>query len=82
MRAWKYSKWDGRYLQAGITALLIIFCRSVFYVALQRWTAIRAAVGSVASILTPFVWGAVLAYLLRPLLAAFQAGALPRWHSA
>ena len=38
----------------------------------QRWTAIRAAVGSVASILTPFVWGAVLAYLLRPLLAAFQ----------
>ena len=68
----KNLKWDGRYLQAGITALLVIFCCIVFYVALQRWTAIRAAVGSVASILTPFVWGAVLAYLLRPLLAAFQ----------
>ena len=70
----KNFKFDGRYLQAGITALLVIFCCIVFYMIFQRWDAIRLAVTGIVGILTPFIWGAVLAYLLCPMMKFFQHG--------
>ncbi|MGI6029804.1 MAG: AI-2E family transporter [Candidatus Heteroscillospira sp.] len=68
----KKVKWDGRYIAAGVTALLVIFGCIVFYMIFQRWEGIRVAVINLIGILSPFIWGAVIAYLLCPMMKFFQ----------
>lgn len=70
----KNFKWDSRHLSAGITALLVIFCCIVFYMIFQRWETIKAAVVGLVGILSPFIWGAVIAYILCPLMKFLQQG--------
>ncbi len=65
-------KWDARYLYAGVTALLVIFCCIVFFMIFQRWEDISAGIANVFTILTPFIWGLVFAYLFSPLMNYFQ----------
>ena len=68
----KKLKWDSRYLYAGITALLVILCCIVFFMLIQRWGAMRSAIIAFMGILSPFIWGFVIAYLLRPVMDLFQ----------
>lgn len=68
----KNIKWDSKYLYSGITALLVIFCCIVFYMCMKEWLVIKAAVMGLFSILAPFIWGFVIAYLLCPLMKFFQ----------
>ena len=68
----KKYKFDTRYISAGITALLVIFCCIAFYMLFQRWDVLSAAIGKFMNILSPFVWGAVIAYLLNPMMKFFQ----------
>ncbi len=65
-------KWDARYLYAGVTALLVIFCCIIFYMLFQRWEIIGEAISGFFTILTPFIWGLVFAYLLSPALKLTQ----------
>lgn len=68
----KNLKWDSKYLHAGITALLVIFCCIVFYMFMKEWTGIKNSVLNLVTILAPFIWGFVIAYLLSPMMNFFQ----------
>ena len=64
---------EGRkYLPIGIVIfVLFVFC-ILFFFLVFRFQAVQRGVGAVISILTPFLYGAVFAYLLRPLCKYFD----------
>lgn len=59
-------RWDKKYLYWGITAFCVIACAIVFYMALNYLPAVGSAIGKLLSILSPFLWGLVISYLLLP----------------
>ena len=70
----KHFKWDKKYLYWGITAFCVIAAAIVFYMLLNHLSGLRAALGALGKILSPFVWGLVIAYLLYPLMKIYQRG--------
>lgn len=64
----KKFRWDKKYLYWGITAFLVVVACILFYMLLTRITGISAALKSLMTILSPFVWGLVIAYLMCPLM--------------
>lgn len=63
----KKFRWDKKYLYWGVTAFLVVAASILFYLLVSHVPAVKAALGSVMGILSPFVWGLVIAYLLYPL---------------
>ena len=59
--------WDKKYLHWGVTAFCVIACSILFYMALAYLPRIGTALKNLARILSPFIWGLVIAYLLNPL---------------
>ena len=60
-------KWDKKYLYWGITAFLVIAAAVLFYMLLQHLPDVKKGLDRIMTILAPFVWGLVIAYLLLPL---------------
>jgi len=69
----KKFRWDKKYLYWGITAFCVIVCSISFFMILQRWDGIRTACARLMRILSPLIWGFVLAYLLGPIQRFFEA---------
>ncbi len=63
----KRFKWDKKYLYWGVTAFLVIVASVAFYLILSDFSRIGAAIGKFVTILSPFIWGLVISYLLCPL---------------
>lgn len=61
-----------KYLGWGITAFGVIACCILFYMLLQHGKSIGDAISSLLGILSPIIWGLVIAYLLWPLTKVFQ----------
>ena len=61
-------KWDKMYLHWGVTAFCVIACAILFYMALNYLGLLWGAAASLVRILSPFIWGLVLSYLLSPFL--------------
>jgi predicted PurR-regulated permease PerM len=59
--------WDKKYLYWGVTAFCVVACSILFYMALAYLPKVGGVLGSLARILSPFIWGLVIAYLLNPL---------------
>jgi len=68
----KYRLKDSPYFNLGMTALWVLCCCVFFYTVLQHLHIVFAAVGKVLDILTPFIWGFVIAYLLLPMTRYFE----------
>ena len=66
-------KWDKKYLYWGITAFCVIASAILFYMALNYIGLLGRAFGALVKILSPFIWGLVISYLLGPLARALQA---------
>ncbi|MBR6839625.1 MAG: AI-2E family transporter, partial [Oscillospiraceae bacterium] len=64
--------WDKKYLYWGITAFCVIACAILFYMALSYLGLLGRGLKSLARILSPFIWGLVIAYLLNPLVKILQ----------
>ena len=60
-------KIEGKYLRAGIVALCVIMLSIIFFFALYRAEGLAAGISTITDILTPFIYGLVMAYLLCPL---------------
>ncbi len=60
------------YFQFGTTVLWVVCGCILFNAILQNFDALLAAGGEILSILTPFIWGFVIAYLLLPLTRYFE----------
>lgn len=65
-------KWDKKYLYWGITAFCVIAASIFFYMALRYLPDIGKWIGGVARILSPFIWGLVISYLLMPVMRSME----------
>lgn len=65
-------RWDKKYLYWGITAFCVIACAIVFYMALNYISVLAGALKSLVNILSPFLWGLVITYLLLPCMRALE----------
>ena len=59
--------WDKKYLYWGVTAFCVIACSILFYMALAYLPVIGGALKKLGRILSPFIWGLIITYLLSPL---------------
>lgn len=60
-------KIEGRFIRAGIVAFIVIAASIMFFFSFYRMEGLVDAISTVTSILTPFIYGLVMAYLLCPL---------------
>ena len=65
-------RWDKKYLYWGITAFCVIAAAILFYMLLSLLPAFGRAVRKLFSILSPFVWGLVITYLLAPVMRGLE----------
>ena len=73
-------RWDKKYLHWGVTAFLVIAASIAFYMVVNHLTWLGAVLRKFGTILSPFVWGLVIAYLLYPLMRIYQRGIFqPLW---
>ncbi len=63
---------EKKYLYWGITAFCVVACAILFYMALNYISILGSALKSLFRILSPFIWGLVIAYLLKPLTRVLQ----------
>ena len=78
--AMKRFRWDKKYLHWGVTAFLVIAAAIVFYMIVNHLAWVGGALRRFMAILSPFVWGLVIAYLLYPLMRIYQRGVFhPLW---
>ena len=68
----KNFKWNKHYLYWGVTAFLVIIACIAFYWIIQRWSGLRESFDMLITILSPIIWGFVLAYTLNPLVKLFE----------
>ena len=65
-------RWDKRYLYWGVTAFLVIAAASVFFLGLSQAEAILEKVFAFLGILTPVLYGFIIAYILSPVATFFE----------
>lgn len=65
-------RWDKKYLYWGITAFLVIVGSICFFLLLNRFNEVVAAMNFLGDILMPFMIGLVIAYLLNPIVEFFE----------
>ena len=76
----KRFRWDKKYLHWGVTAFLVIAAAIVFYMIVNHLGFLGGALRSFGRIISPFIWGLVIAYLLYPLMRIYQRGiCVPFW---
>ena len=68
----RHFKWDKKYLYWGITAFCVVACAILFYMALNYIGVVGRAIKALVRILSPFIWGLVITYLLSPLVRTLQ----------
>lgn len=57
---------DEKHIKWGFTAFLVILCSIIVFFAIYRMSDVSHIVSKVVSILTPFIYGLIMAYLLCP----------------
>ena len=65
-------RWDKKYLYWGITAFCVVAAAILFYMALNYLPSLGKGIGKIVSILSPFIWGLVICYLLAPLMRILE----------
>lgn len=70
--AMKRYRWDKKYLYWGVTAFLVIAACIVFYMLVSNLGWLQRTVQQLTAILSPFVWGFVIAYLLYPVMKIYN----------
>lgn len=61
-----------RYVQGGITAFAVIAASILFYFGLDYLKELLSAIGGFFRLLSPFIWGLAIAYLLNPVTGFFE----------
>ena len=64
----RHFRWDKKYLYWGVTAFFVIAAAILFYMALNYRPLLRQGLASLLHILSPFIWGLVICYLLTPFM--------------
>lgn len=64
----RFIKWDKKYLYWGISAFCVIAASIVFFMLLKYIGLLGEGLKKLLKILSPFIWGLVITYLLKPLM--------------
>ena len=64
----RHFRWDKKYLYWGVTAFCVIAAAILLYMALNYLPLLRQGLASLLHILSPFIWGLVICYLLTPFM--------------
>ena len=74
-------RWDKKYLHWGVTAFLVIAASILFFMIVTHLPWLSGTLKKFGSIISPFIWGLVIAYLLYPLMRIYQKGIwTPFWN--
>ena len=65
-------RWDKKYLYWGITAFFVIVASVLFFELVTNLSRLKGIFSYLMTILSPFIWGLVIAYLLWPLTGLLQ----------
>lgn len=65
-------RWDKKYLYWGITAFSVVAASVLFYYIIFQMPVWLAGVAKIISIINPIIYGAIIAYLLNPLVKWFE----------
>lgn len=65
-------KWDKKYLHWGITAFSVVACAILFYMALNYLDLVRDGLKKLMGILSPFIWGLIITWLIAPMTGVFE----------
>lgn len=68
----KFYKWNKHYLGWGITAFIVIIASMLVLMTLVNIEKIADGVGKFAAVISPIVYGFVIAYLLAPIVETFE----------
>ena len=69
----KRFTWEKKYLYIGVTALSIVILSIAFFMSIQNMQAISEFVKKLIGIISPVLWGLVIAYLLYSPMMFFEA---------
>ena len=64
----RFLKWDKKYISWGFTAFAVVACAILFYMALNYAVLVKSFAAKLIRILSPFIWGLIIAYLLTPFM--------------
>ncbi len=62
----------GKYIAFGLTLFAVLACAILFYFGLDYIGSFFRALGSFLGILSPFIWGLIIAYLLGPPMSMYK----------
>jgi len=65
-------RWDKKYLHWGITIFAVIVASLLFYYGLFHMASLRGVVRKVITILSPLIYGGVIAFILNTLVKVFE----------
>ena len=65
-------RWHKKYLYWGVTAFCVIAAAIVFFLGLSQIEPILEKIGAFLSILTPVLYGFIIAYILSPVATYFE----------
>ena len=66
------------HFQRGMTTLIVIIAGVLFFFAVWRFEDLAATVGKVIDVLTPIIYGLVIAFLLNPIVKRVEQFLSPR----
>lgn len=69
----RHFNWDKKYLYWGVTAFCVIACAILFYMILSYLPTVGRFIKLLVKILSPFIWGLVITYLLLPFMRTMES---------
>lgn len=74
----KFYRWNKHYLGWGITAFIVIIASMLVFTMLFNLSNIANGIANFLSVISPILYGLVIAYLLAPIVAKFEKGLFGR----
>ena len=74
----KFYRWNKHYLGWGITAFVVIIASMLVFTMLQNMGNIGNGIGSFLGVITPIIYGFIIAYLLAPVVEKLEKGLFGR----
>ena len=68
----KFYRWNKHYLGWGITAFIVIIASMLVFTMLINISNIAAGIGSFFSVISPILYGLIIAYLLAPIVEVLE----------
>ena len=68
----RHFRWDKKYWFWGMTAFAVIAAAILFYMALSYLPVLGNGLKKFSRILSPFIWGLVITYLLTPMMKSLE----------